>query len=141
LQSETLAFLAHLGPGLRMTPWRMIWIEGLGEVPRRDDLVTCADDPLLRVTACTGAPGCPEAHMETRTLASALAPYVAADSCLHVSGCAKGCAHPGASRVTLVGTSDGFDLVRDGSARDVPQLRGLTPARILADPGALIGGR
>lgn len=141
LQSESLAYLAGLGPGLRLTPWRMILIEGFGEMPRRDGLVTRADDPLLRVTACTGAPGCPGAHAETRKLAAALAPHIPADARLHVSGCVKGCAHPKPSHITLVGTPKGFDLVRDGSARDVPDLRGLDPAKILAHVGVLMGGR
>ena len=136
LQSETLAFLAGLASGLRMTPWRMILVEGVREIPPHDGLVTRAGDPLLRIAACTGAPGCPEAHAETRKLAAALAQHVPLDARLHVSGCAKGCAHPGPCRVTLVGTRHGFDLVRDGSARDVPALRGLDPATI----GALMGG-
>jgi precorrin-3B synthase len=141
LQSESLAFLAGLGPGLRLAPWRTILIEGFGEMPRHECFVTRADDPLLRATACTGAPGCPEAQGETRKLAAALAPHIPADARLHVSGCAKGCAHPKPSRITLIATPDGFDLVRDGSARDVPDLRGLDPAKILANVGALLGGR
>ena len=36
-------------------------------------LITDPDDPLLRVTACTGAPGCPQASVETRALARRLA--------------------------------------------------------------------
>jgi precorrin-3B synthase len=141
LQSAALEHLATLAPGLRVTPWRMLLIEDMREMPHLDGVVTRADDPLLRVTACTGAPGCPEARAETRKLAAALAPHVAADAELHISGCAKGCAHPKPSRVTLVGTANGFDLVRNGTARDVPDLRGLAPAKIVADPGVLMGGR
>jgi precorrin-3B synthase len=141
LQGKTLEFLAGLAPGLRMTPWRMILAEGLRAMPEHDGLVTRAGDPLLRVVACTGAPACPEARAETREFAAALAPHLSADTRLHVSGCAKGCAHPGASAVTLVGTSDGFDLIRSGSARDVPTLRGLDPATVLADPRVLMEGR
>lgn len=141
LQSEALAHLAGLAAGLRMTPWRMVLIEDFREMPRHEGLVKAACDPLLRIAACTGAPGCPEAHVETRNLATALAAHMSGDARLHVSGCAKGCAHPGPSRVTLVGTESGFDLVRDGSARDVPHLRGLDPSKILADIGALMGGR
>jgi precorrin-3B synthase len=137
MRSETLRFLASLAPGLRPTPWRMILIESLHEMPRLDGLVTRADDPLLRVVACTGAPACPEAHAETRKLAASLAPLLAPDTVLHVSGCAKGCAHPGSSDITLVGTSGGFDLVRDGSSRDGPAQRGLT----IADVRALVGAR
>jgi precorrin-3B synthase len=140
MQSPTLKSLACLAPGLRLTPWRMILVEGLCEMPQHDDLVTDADDPILRITACTGAPACPQAHMETRPLAAALAPRLASDLRLHVSGCAKGCAHPGASSITLVGTDNGFDLVRDGGTRDVPAVRGLDAAKILADPAVLVGG-
>jgi precorrin-3B synthase len=141
MRSETLRYLSTLAPGLRMTPWRMIFLEGLRGMPAHEGLVTRADDPLLRVIACTGAPVCPEARSETRGLAAALAPHVPADERLHVSGCAKGCAHPGPSTLTLVGTADGFDLVRNGSPRDLPALRGLTPAKLLADPGLLAGAR
>jgi len=137
MQSEAFSFLAGLGPGLRLTPWRMILIEDLCEMPQHDGLVTRADDPQLRVVACTGAPACPEAYVETRKLAASLAPHLAPDTRLHVSGCAKGCAHPNASDITLVGTSDGFDLVRDGSPRDVPFQRGLT----VADVRAVVGAR
>jgi precorrin-3B synthase len=115
----------------------MILIEGLREMPpQHHGLVTRADDPLLRVIACTGAPDCPEAHAETRALAASLAPHLAPDTRLHVSGCAKGCAHPRASDVTLVGTPNGFDLVRNGSPRDVPVRHGLAVADIRAVVGA-----
>jgi precorrin-3B synthase len=132
MQSETLGFLAGLAPGLRPTPWRSILIEGLCEMPQHDGLVTRVDDPLLRVVACTGAPACPEAQVETRGLAASLAPHLAPDIRLHVSGCAKGCAHMNTSDITLVGTADGFDLVRNGSARDVPAQRGLKTSDVRA---------
>jgi precorrin-3B synthase len=124
-----------------MTPWRMIFLEGTREMPAYDGLVTHADDPLLRVIACTGAPKCPEAHADTRSLAAALAPHIPEHSTLHVSGCAKGCAHPGPSALTLVGTPEGFDLVRDGSPRHAPAMCGLNRADILANPGVLLGAR
>jgi precorrin-3B synthase len=139
IRSETLGYLADLAPGLRMTPWRMILAEASCEMPRHEDLVTRADDPLLRVVACTGAPYCPEAHAQTRRFAAALAPHIGADKRLHVSGCAKGCAHPGPSTITLVGTANGFDLVRQGTTRDRPALQGLDPAEILSDVDALMG--
>lgn len=139
VRSATLRFLAGRAVGLRMTPWRMILVEGLREMPAHDGIVNHADDPLLRVSACTGAPGCEAARAETRALAAALAPHLPAEADLHVSGCAKGCAHPPASDVTLVATADGFDLVRDGSTRDVPAQRGLTGAQILRDPRGVLG--
>jgi precorrin-3B synthase len=139
LQSELLASLAGLSPGLRLTPWRMLLVEGLHAMPEYEGLVARADNPLLRVVTCTGAPLCPQGLAETRGLAAALAPHIPADIRLHVSGCTKGCAHPATAAITLVGTDDGFDLVRNGSARDVPIMRGIDPDEILADPAAWFG--
>ena len=39
---------------------------------------------------------------------------------IHISGCAKGCAHAAPAALTVVGTPDGCALVADGSARDAP---------------------
>ena len=140
MPGATLKFLAGCAAGLRLTPWRLILVEGLHELPWHDGLVTRADDPILRVAACTGAPDCPEARAETRAFATALAPYMPADASLHVSGCAKGCAHPRDAAITLVGSGNGFDLIRHGSAQGSPIVHGLDPANILAAPRALLGG-
>ncbi|MGY4161379.1 precorrin-3B synthase [Bradyrhizobium sp. USDA 4461] len=137
---QTLGDLAACGRALRMTPWRMLLAEGMREIPHRVDLVTEADDPALRVIACSGAPRCAEAHADTRTLASVLARHIPAEFRLHVSGCVKGCAHSGSADVTLVASRDGFDLVRCGTTRDAPVLRGLTSAAIIANPSVLMGG-
>jgi precorrin-3B synthase len=141
LQSTMLALLGSLASGLRLTPWRMILLEGVNAMPEHETMVTRADDPRLRVAACTGAPACPEAKAETRLLATALAPHLPKDAQLHVSGCAKGCAHPSNCDLTLVGTDNGLDLVRHGTARDTPALRGLSRERILGDPASLLGAR
>lgn len=125
LQAETLAALAVLGP-LRLTPWRMVLVEGATHEPRLPGLITRPDDPLLRVVACRGAPACPQAAGATRPLARALAPHVAPGGLLHVSGCAKGCAHPGPAR-TLVATPDGFDFVQSGLASSPPDMRAVPP--------------
>jgi precorrin-3B synthase len=138
---SALSQLAARALALRMTPWRMILVEGMREMPGGADLITEADDPALRVIACSGAPRCREAHADTRALAAALAPHIAPDARLHVSGCAKGCAHSGPAAITLVATRDGFDLIRCGSTRDVPVLRGLSGAGIIKDPSMLMGGR
>ncbi|WP_018315960.1 precorrin-3B synthase [Bradyrhizobium sp. WSM2793] len=136
----TLHQFAGCGHALRMTPWRMVLSEGKREMPSAPGLITEPFDPALRVIACSGAPRCREAHADTRALAAALAPRIAADTRLHVSGCGKGCAHSGTAAVTLVATRAGFDLVRDGSIRDEPVLRGLNGADIVSDPSILVGG-
>jgi precorrin-3B synthase len=139
----THAALGYLGAranGLRMTPWRMMLAEGMHEMPGYDGFIARADDPILRVIACSGAPRCREAHADTRTLATALAPRIAPDARLHVSGCVKGCAHSGPASITLVAGSEGFDLVRRGSTRDAPALRNLSRENILENPSILSGG-
>jgi precorrin-3B synthase len=133
----TLNWLAGKARALRITPWRMMLAEGLHEMPQHEGLITRADDSRLRVIACSGAPRCREAHADTRALAAALAPCLDAGARLHVSGCIKGCAHPKAAPLTLVATAEGYDLVRDGSARDVPLRRGLSKKRLIEDPAIL----
>lgn len=141
VQHRTLSDLAARAEALRVTPWRMLLAEGMRELPDGAGLITRADDPALRVIACSGAPRCSEAHADTRALASALALHVPSGARLHVSGCAKGCAHSGSAEITLVATRDGFDLVRRGSTRDAPVMRGLSGAGIVANPSVLMGGR
>ena len=134
MTSETLAALADLG-ALRVTPWRMLLIEGLGEAPHSPGLIIRPDDPMLRVIACTGAPGCLQAHAATRPLARALAPHIT--QILHVSGCSKGCAHPGAAPLTLTATPNGFTLIRDGSASGAPAREGLSAEALIQNPALL----
>lgn len=136
----TLNQFAGCGHALRMTPWRMVLSEGKRTMPSAAGLITEAYDPALRVIACSGAPRCREAHADTRALAAALAPNIGAAARLHVSGCAKGCAHSGAAAVTLVATGAGFDLVRGGSTRDEPVMRGLNRDDIVRNPSILLGG-
>jgi precorrin-3B synthase len=136
-----LRWLAERASGLRLTPWRMMLAEGMHEMPACEGLITRADDPLLRVVACSGTPRCREAHADTRVLAATIAPYLAADTRLHVSGCAKGCAQSGPAQITLVATGKGFDLIRNGSTGDTPILRELGIDSILANPSVLLGAR
>lgn len=81
--------------------------------------VVAADDPRRRIAACPGAPSCASGHIAARALAANIAERVAtykvAD--IHISGCAKGCAHPGPAALTAVGTPQGCDIVYDGNAR------------------------
>lgn len=111
-----------------VTPWRMVFLQK----SEREDFpgfVSDPDDPLMRASACSGAPFCGSASVETRDLARALAGRGA--GALHVSGCAKGCAHPRAARTTLVGREGRFDLVENGAPWDEPVRRGLDPAALM----------
>jgi precorrin-3B synthase len=124
--AETFAALADLGP-VRLTPWRMVLIEGARQAPAIPGLITDPADPILSVTACTGAPGCPQGRGETRALARRLAPFVPRGKHLHVSGCAKGCAHPGAAPAVLVATAEGYDVILNDTAAGPPARTSLTP--------------
>ncbi len=132
LENLTRAAAARGATGLRAAPdCALIFIgfsaEALGAFAADAEqlgFIVRADDPRRFVIACAGAPICASAQIAAR----ALAPRVAADCALllnagfviHVSGCAKGCAHPGPAALTVIGTAEGCKLVADGTARDVP---------------------
>ncbi|GGH10511.1 precorrin-3B synthase [Alsobacter metallidurans] len=143
---------------LRLTPWRAIVIPV--RAPSRTDAATQTGapaaalaalagsrfiidpaDPRLAVVACPGAPDCLNATTRTRDDASALADVarrlVPGGVTLHVSGCPKGCAHPDATAVALVGRDGLYDLVQRGRAGDAPAAIGLNVAQARA---ALIDG-
>lgn len=122
---ETLSTLAKHG-GLRMTPWRLVLVESARQLPDVEGVITDPDHPLLRITACTGAPRCSQGLADTHALAQQLAPDLEADQTLHISGCSKGCAHPRPAPLTITAQTDGFALIRDGKASDPPQHSGLS---------------
>lgn len=118
---------------LRLTPWRSVILESRAEDPRLPGLLVDPGDPLLRVAACAGAPACASAEGETRALARSLAPMVPQGATLHVSGCAKGCAHPGPAAATLVARPQGrYDLILDGPALAAPHRAGASPSDLPA---------
>jgi precorrin-3B synthase len=139
MRAETLEWISASGNGIRLTPWRMVLIEGLDRLPNDPDLITRPDDPMLRVVACTGAPDCPQALGVTRPIARRLAASIPAGQSLHVSGCQKGCAHPASAPITLVATKYGYDLVRGGRAADMPLQQALRPETLDAVISAMSG--
>jgi precorrin-3B synthase len=82
--------------------------------------IIAPDDPRRRVIACAGAPACSAAEIPTRALAPAIAGVIDQQTTIHISGCAKGCAHPGPAALTIVGTGGRCGLVRNGRAQDEP---------------------
>jgi precorrin-3B synthase len=117
-------------PEIRLSPWRGIAFRGLSqpdainllESAAADGLITRDDDPRLSVQACAGAPACSRAEApamaDAAQLAQVLAPDLAGGLTLHVSGCVKSCARPGASDLTLVGEGGRYRVVIGGGARD-----------------------
>jgi precorrin-3B synthase len=135
---------------LRVTPAREILLldvveDAAPELARaldRAGFIRRADDPLLRVVACTGAPLCASAHGETRSLARTLAHaaqplLLQAGARLHVSGCAKSCAFSGASALTFVHGPDGVHFVREGSVAAALETAALDLAQAKASLAAL----
>jgi precorrin-3B synthase len=124
------AALAAGASGMRATPGRVLLAIGLApamaacfmSAAERLGFVTRADDPRRNVVACAGAPICASALLASRALAPAIAATIASqiDGTIHISGCAKGCAHAAAAALTVVGTPNGCALIADGTARDVP---------------------
>ncbi len=138
MTASLLAVLADLaeeyGDGtLRLTPWRALVLPGivehdapaLRERAARLGVIVEPDDPRRAVIACPGRPGCAAASVDARADAALLSNLIL-PSILHVSGCSKGCAHPGAAPVTLVGEDGRYGLIRNGRPGDMPMLRGLT---------------
>jgi precorrin-3B synthase len=102
----------------------------------RLDFIVEASDPRRRIAACPGAPSCAHGLIASRALAAELARHLHPSGdgiAVHVSGCAKGCAHPRPAPFTIVGAGQGCGVVRNGSARDEPA-EYVDPA----DPGALL---
>ncbi len=124
--------------GLRAAPGRVLMIVGLAPemsssflaAAERLGFIVRADDARRHVVACAGAPICSSAHIAARDIAPAIAaPHLGRSFAIHISGCAKGCAHPAPAALTIVGTPSGCALIADGSTRDVPYA--LVPANEL----------
>jgi precorrin-3B synthase len=130
--------------GYRTAPGRALVVMGvtedgaghLADIAQRLGFIVRADDPRRRVVACAGAPICASAEIPTRALAPSLAKVAVtgADApMMHLSGCAKGCACPRSTPLTVVGIEGRCGVVVNGSARDEPLVM-LTPEAL---PGAL----
>jgi len=96
------------------------------EAARRHGFWTSPAEPRASISLCAGTSGCASAHFDTRSAAEEVArntPGLLDGSItLHLSGCPKGCAHPGAAALTLTGAPSGYGLVVNGAASDEPAL-------------------
>lgn len=118
--------------GVRAAPGRVLMIIGLtpgtppafAAIAAQPGFIVRADDPRRHVVACAGAPICVSAQIASRAIAPRIteiaAPHIDGQFTIHISGCAKGCAHAAPAALTVVGTPEGCALIADGSARDAP---------------------
>ncbi|WP_349371639.1 precorrin-3B synthase [Salinarimonas sp.] len=124
---------AHGGGEIRLSFTRGVLIphlspaaaETIGGEAEAAGFVTDPADPRLALIACPGAPACGRgntvAPRDALALADAVGALAAAGARIHVSACPKGCAHPRAADLTLVGRPDGrYDVVPGGAAGDAP---------------------
>jgi precorrin-3B synthase len=116
----------HGASSVRPTPGRALLLIGMARADasalarkaKRLGFIVRADDSRRSIVACPGSPACASGLIPARTLAAELAPYVAnLRGTVHISGCAKGCAHPAAAALTIVGTEQGCGIVRNGTAQ------------------------
>ena len=127
---------------LRLTPWRAILAPTqsleqaarIAAAARALGFIVNAGDARLAIAACPGAPECSQAKGPTRigldAIAGAARTLSPSGIGAHVSGCAKGCAKPSATPLTLVANDGLFDLIQNGAASDAPSATGLTLAEI-----------
>ncbi|MDM9624859.1 precorrin-3B synthase [Rhizobium sp. S152] len=116
---------------VRPAPERALFIIGLNEqaaeavakIAEGYGLSADPDDISARIATCAGAGACASSHYYTKSLAAAItrpaAVLLDGSMTLHLSGCAKGCAHQQRA-LTIVGTKSGYGLVLDGLASDRP---------------------
>jgi precorrin-3B synthase len=137
MPAETFIALANAAASLgaaeiRFAPRRTLLVLGLSE-PACAELrsaaaslgfVTDPADPRTKIAACPGAPACASGHIATRQIAEKIAKEAGdifdPTFSLHVSGCAKGCAHPAEASLTLTGGEKGVGLVVSGTAKGLP---------------------
>ncbi len=111
--------------GVRTAPGRALLIIGIAtdrvaalvEAARGLGFIVAPDDPRRRVVACAGAPICAAAEIPARAIApmiaASAAPLMGSDEVIHISGCAKRCAHHGAAALTAIGRAGACDLLID----------------------------
>jgi precorrin-3B synthase len=122
LQARTAHFLAAIEAPLVITPWRSVLVcdvtEGVADASLRVlaplGLVFDENSPWLRVSACTGSPGCAKSATDVRADA-ADAVNAPAETHRHFVGCERACGSPPTAEV-LIATEDGYRL-RSAHAR------------------------
>ena len=131
-QSETLTRLIDVArsagaDGVRTAPGRALLVAGIPSTNARRfaadaeklGFIVDPDDPRRKVVACAGAPICASGQIPARQIAPAIAiaagALLQAGDVVHISGCPKGCAHPGPACVTVYGRDGICDVHVDGA--------------------------
>ncbi|MDR6755719.1 precorrin-3B synthase [Mycoplana sp. BE70] len=123
--------LASLGATeVRLAPHRSLIVLGLADaaiepaiaLAEREGFWTQADEPGNAIAVCAGSAGCASGRFDTKAAADLLVAegpdLLDGSMTVHISGCAKGCAHPPAAALTLAGQDNGVTLAIDARAAD-----------------------
>ena len=144
LTCATLAALASACAEIRITPWRALILVAPSadaeHVARTRGAILSHADRRLKLTACSGAGGCDVGTTDTHATALAIAdragPLLDHVRMVHVSGCAKGCAHPATADVTLTARDGVYDVALNAKPGDATRHKqghtGLSPADAVA---------
>ncbi|MGY0788256.1 precorrin-3B synthase [Azospirillum argentinense] len=136
LDVDRLEALAALTHEIRITPWRALLLaapqDGAAETATALGGILDHHDIRLKLTACSGVTGCDvgttDTHADGLAIAGRAAGLLEAVRMVHVSGCAKGCAHPGAADVTLTAREGVYDVALNAAPGGTPWRSGLTPS-------------
>lgn len=127
--------------GIRAVPGRALLAIGsslaaaetLRDSAAKEGFIVDVKDARRHVIACAGTPACASARLPTRELAPEVAraahSLAGTSHVVHLSGCSKGCAHPGPAAVTIVGPDR---IVVNGRAGDTPRAT-VSSAGLIAD--------
>jgi precorrin-3B synthase len=135
LTCAALLALSDVAREIRLTPWRALLLvdpaPGAAALAGRLGAILTAADRRLRLTACSGVTGCDVGTTDTHATALAVAeragPLLDRVRMVHVSGCAKGCAHPGVADVTLTAHDGRYDVALRAKPGAAPWRANLSP--------------
>ncbi|TWA55050.1 precorrin-3B synthase [Azospirillum baldaniorum] len=135
LDCDRLEALAAFTHEIRITPWRALLLaapqDGAANTAKALGGILDHGDIRLKLTACSGVTGCDvgttDTHADGLAIAERAGGLLEAVRMVHVSGCAKGCAHPGAADVTLTARDGVYDVALNTTPGGTPWRSGLTP--------------
>lgn len=120
LGARLAEFLAAVDRPLIVTPWRSLIVGDLDEEPAEQvvrvlapmGLIFDAASPWIRVSACTGSPGCEKSLADVRAdLAAAVdARMTPRDERQHWSGCERRCGRPKGEVTDVIATGIGYQV-------------------------------
>ncbi|MFY2790830.1 precorrin-3B synthase [Rhodococcus sp. MALMAid1271] len=118
LDARLAEFLAAIDRPLIVTPWRSLIVCDLDEEPAEQvvrvlapmGLIFDEASPWIRVSSCTGSPGCAKSQADVRAdLAAAVdARMTPRDERQHWSGCERRCGRPKGEVTDVVATGIGY---------------------------------